>query len=54
MAEIKRIYHRAVAQNHPDRLLARGVPEEFLTIATDRTAKLNAAYEEIEKDRIAA
>lgn len=52
--EIKRRYRRAVAENHPDRLLARGVPEEFLTIATDRTARLNAAYEEIQKDRVAA
>lgn len=54
MTEIKRIYRRAVSENHPDRLLARGVPEEFLTIATDRTARLNAAYEEIERDRVAA
>lgn len=53
-AEIKRRYRQAVAENHPDRLLARGVPEEFLTIATDRTAKLNAAFEAIEKDRVAA
>lgn len=54
LAEIKRRYRRAVAENHPDRLLARGVPEEFITIATDRTAKLNAAFEAIERDRIAA
>lgn len=54
MAEIKRIYRRAMSENHPDRLLARGVPEEFLTIATDRSARLNAAYEEIQKDRVAA
>lgn len=53
-SEIKRHYRRSVAENHPDRLLARGVPEEFLAIATDRTAKLNAAFEAIEKDRIAA
>lgn len=52
--EIRRQYHVAVAANHPDRLLARGVPEEFLRIATDRTARLNAAYEAIQKDRIAA
>jgi DnaJ like chaperone protein len=53
-AEIKRTYRKAVSENHPDRLVARGVPEEFLAIATDRTARLNAAFEMIERDRIAA
>jgi DnaJ like chaperone protein len=53
-AEIKRRYRVVVSENHPDKLLARGVPEEFLKIATDRTARLNAAFEAIEKDRIAA
>ncbi|WP_099864623.1 J domain-containing protein [Pararhizobium haloflavum] len=52
--DIKRRYRQAVAANHPDRLIARGVPQEFLAIATDRTARLNAAYEAIERDRIAA
>jgi len=54
LGEIKRRYRLAIAENHPDRLIARGVPEEFITIATDRTAKLNAAYEAIERDRVAA
>jgi DnaJ like chaperone protein len=30
------------------------VPEEFLAIANDRTAALNTAYAEIEKERKAA
>jgi DnaJ like chaperone protein len=52
--EIRRRYRQAVAENHPDRLIARGVPEEFLAIANDRMAALNSAYETIEKARIAA
>ena len=35
-------------ENHPDRLIARGVPEEFLRIANDRLAAINAAWERIE------
>jgi DnaJ like chaperone protein len=37
------------AENHPDRLIARGVPEEFLAIANRRLAAINAAYEAIER-----
>jgi DnaJ like chaperone protein len=49
MEEIRRQYHRLVAENHPDRLIGRGVPEEFIAIATTRLAAINAAFELIEK-----
>lgn len=42
-------YRRLVAENHPDRLIARGVPEEFLAIANSRLAAINGAYEAIER-----
>ena len=47
--EVRRQYHRLVAENHPDRLIARGVPEEFIALATTRLAAINAAFEVIEK-----
>ncbi|MGE0503027.1 MAG: TerB family tellurite resistance protein [Rhizobiaceae bacterium] len=49
LAEVKRHYRKLVAENHPDRLIARGLPEEFIAIATTRIAAINAAYELIEK-----
>lgn len=49
--EVRRRYHALVAQSHPDRLIARGVPEEFIVIANQRAAALNVAYETIEKGR---
>lgn len=52
--QIRRQYRQLAAESHPDRLVARGVPEEFLAIANDRMRALNAAYEEIEKERKAA
>jgi len=52
--EIRRQYHRLVADNHPDRLIARGVPEEFIAIATTRIAAINGAYETIERGLRAA
>ncbi len=51
MGEVKRRYRTLVAENHPDRLIARGVPEEFVTIANARLAAINTAYEQIEKMR---
>lgn len=53
-ADIRRRYRVLVSENHPDMLVARGVPEEFHAIANDRMAALNAAYEAIEKERRAA
>jgi DnaJ like chaperone protein len=40
--EVRRIYRKLVAENHPDRLMARGVPQEFIKIASDRLAAINA------------
>ncbi len=50
-AELKLLYHKLVAQNHPDMLIARGVPAEFIDIATRKLAAINAAYEEIRASR---
>jgi DnaJ like chaperone protein len=50
-AELKSLYHRLVAENHPDMLMARGVPAEAIGIATKKLAAINAAYEEIKTAR---
>lgn len=52
--EVRRAYRKLVAENHPDRLIARGVPEEFVAIATTRLAAINAAFEMIERQRMHA
>lgn len=49
--EIRLHYRRLVKENHPDRLIARGVPEEFIAIANERLATINAAFEQIERQR---
>lgn len=51
---IRKRYRVLASEHHPDRLMARGVPAEFQRIANDRMAVLNAAYAEIEKERLAA
>jgi DnaJ like chaperone protein len=49
--ELKSHYRRLVAENHPDKLMARGVPEEFVTIATEKIVTFNEAYGAIAKER---
>ncbi|KQS98275.1 MULTISPECIES: DnaJ family molecular chaperone [unclassified Rhizobium] len=53
-ADIRKRYRVLVSENHPDMLVARGVPQELHALANDRMAALNAAYEAIEKERRAA
>lgn len=49
--EVKRHYRRLVAENHPDREIARGLPPEAVKIATERLAVINAAWERIASER---
>ena len=48
---LRRAYRRLVQENHPDRLIARGVPEDFIELANQKLAAINAAYDVIMKDR---
>lgn len=47
--EVKKVYRLLVAEHHPDRLIARGVPEEMLALSTARMAAINNAYSLIMK-----
>lgn len=49
--ELKKRYRELVKENHPDRLMARGVPEEFVEIANNKIAAINQAYDEIARER---
>lgn len=50
-AEIRRAYLKLVRENHPDVMIARGVPEEAERLAQKRMADINRAWEEIEAQR---
>jgi len=50
-AEIKRAYRRLMSQNHPDKLSARGVPEEMLRLATEKSQEIQAAYALLRRHR---
>ena len=49
--QLRRHYRRLVAETHPDREIARGLPAEAVAIATRRLAAINAAWDQIERER---
>ena len=46
---LRRRYLELVRENHPDRLAARGVPQEFMALATERMKAINAAWSSVGK-----
>jgi DnaJ like chaperone protein len=50
-ATIKQRYRALVRELHPDHLIAKGMPEEFIDTANDRLAKVNGAWESISAER---
>ncbi len=49
--EIKSAYRKLIRENHPDTLIAQGMPPEFVAVANEKMAAINAAYDVIEKER---
>lgn len=49
--DLKRHYHKLVMDSHPDKLIARGMPQEFIDIANRKIAAINEAYDEVRKER---
>ena len=49
--EIKKAYRRLMSQHHPDKLVSKGLPEEMIRLATDKTADIKSAYEQIRSAR---
>lgn len=49
--EIKAAYKRLVKDFHPDTVISKGLPEEFVQFATGRFQEIQDAYENIRKER---
>ncbi len=50
-AEVKQAYRRLMNQHHPDKLIAKGLPEEMIELATEKTQQIKAAWEQIRAAR---
>ena len=49
--EVKLAYRQLTLKNHPDKLVASGMPEEFVRQATEKMATVNVAYSDIIQQR---
>jgi DnaJ like chaperone protein len=49
--ELREARKRLMRENHPDLLASRGVPPEFVARATQRAARVNAAWDRIKRER---
>lgn len=49
--ELKRAYRRLMSEHHPDRLMAQGVPEAMIKVATEKAQEIQSAYETVRKSR---
>ena len=50
-AEVKRAYRRLMSQHHPDKLVAKGLPEEMMKLATQKTHEVRKAYDRVKEAR---
>ncbi len=49
--EIKKQYRKMVSDYHPDKIEAKGLPEEFVKFANDKFREIQEAYDAIKKER---
>ena len=48
---LKRAYRKLMSQHHPDKLIARGVPESMIRLATEKSQEIQAAYDTVRRHR---
>ena len=50
-ADVKRAYRRLMSRHHPDKLAAKGLPDEMMRAATERTQQIKAAWDRVQSAR---
>jgi DnaJ like chaperone protein len=49
--EVRATWKKLMRENHPDSLASRGVPPDFIARASDKVARINAAWDRIKRER---
>ncbi len=49
--ELKKAYRKLISQHHPDKLVSKGLPDEMMKLATEKTREIKEAYELIKQHR---
>ncbi|MGI9276887.1 MAG: co-chaperone DjlA [Endozoicomonas sp.] len=50
-SEVKRAYRKLMSQHHPDKLVAKGLPEEMMEVAKQKAQEIQAAYDQVRSSR---
>jgi DnaJ like chaperone protein len=50
-AEVKSTYRKLIREYHPDTLISKGLPQEFIDLTNEKMAAINAAYDRVQKQR---
>ena len=51
MSDVKKAYRKLVSEYHPDKVISKGLPEDFIKFAEGKFREINEAYEAICKAR---
>lgn len=51
---VRSAWRRALTEAHPDRVMARGLPAEFIEVANAKAAAINAAFDAVRRERSAS
>jgi DnaJ like chaperone protein len=54
MSEVKKAYRKLVSEYHPDKVIAKGLPEDFVKFAETKFREINEAYETIQKAHLSS
>ena len=49
--EVRTAWLKLIRENHPDMLIAQGMPEDFIAVTTKKIGVINAAWDQICKQR---
>ena len=48
---VKKQYRKLVSDYHPDKIASKGLPDEFITFASEKFREIQEAYEMVKKER---
>ena len=48
---VRAAWRKLIRENHPDTLIAQGMPDDFIEVANDKMAAINAAWGRVRKQR---